>query len=334
MIQEHLFYVDEIKKQEMANETIITYFLIDEIIYKQRKNKEEYCELSLKDSTGDIKAFVWDIPKVEEIKSEGYSKGHKIKILGNVRYSPEYGFSLYLDKIRFLKEEEYNEKKLLPETKKDVNKMWDSLREILLSVENEYLRQLAEIIINDENISGRIKNHSASKFIHHAYIGGFLEHNLQVIRTALFLSEQYPFLNRDLMIMGCLFHDIGKLEELNNSENLGYSYKGKLLGHITIGISIVEELTSNIENFPEELKHYLQHIILSHHKEKEFGSPVPPKFLEAIAVHYCDNIDAHLIGVLNFMSSNFNENEKWSNFDKLRKTDYIKIDLENLEQQY
>ena len=161
-------------------------------------------------------------------------------------------------------------------------------------MKNVYINQLLESFFKDEEFIKAFKYHSAAKSVHHAYLGGLLEHTVTVAKIGENLCEHYPIANRELVIAGCLLHDIGKLHELSGFPENDYTDLGNMLGHIPMGLEMITEKIQEIENFPADLAMLLKHIMLSHHGEYEYGSPKRPKTLEAMIVHTADNTDSRI----------------------------------------
>jgi 3'-5' exoribonuclease len=172
--------------------------------------------------------------------------------------------------------------------------MWAELQILIAGISNPYLRRLLEIMFSDERIAARYKIAPAAKVVHHAYLSGLLEHVLSICQLARLTAPHYPGTDIDLLLAGAMLHDIGKIEELTYDRGFGYSSDGQLLGHITIGVRLVEDKLRQIPDFPPKLRSLLEHMILSHHGELEFGSPKAPMFPEALLLHHLDNLDSKM----------------------------------------
>ena len=254
---------------------------------KSRSGKT-YLSLRLQDKTGTIEGKVWELNH----DIQNFESGDVIKIDAIVlTYQNE--LQLKINKIRKSAEGEYAPMDYIPCTHKDIDQLYAQTVEIIKSVTNCYILQLLEnIFINDEDILGRFKNHSAAKNFHHSYMGGLIEHTLSVTQICLFLSSHYPMVNRDVLLAGAMLHDIGKVYELSSFPENDYTDDGQLMGHIVIGSDMVSKQARLIHGFPHALESAIKHCILAHHGEYEYGSPIRPKTLEAYILHCADNMDA------------------------------------------
>jgi 3'-5' exoribonuclease len=162
-----------------------------------------------------------------------------------------------------------------------------------------------------------MKQAPAAKIMHHAYLGGLLEHTVSVTRLLGRICEHYPRLDRDLLVTGAILHDIGKLEEFSYDLQLDYTDAGRLLGHVVLGVQRVQEKISKIKGFPSDLSLALQHLIISHHGEYDFGSPKRPKILEAFALHYADDLDAKMNHVSGLLAADQNSDSRWTPYQQV-----------------
>jgi 3'-5' exoribonuclease len=172
--------------------------------------------------------------------------------------------------------------------------MWQELESVVGSIGNEHIRGLLERILSDPEIAARYKLAPAAKSLHHAYLGGLLEHVLSLCRLARLVLQNYPSLDPDLVLAGAVLHDLGKIHELSYSRSFGYTSEGQLLGHMIIELEIVHKTLAGMPDFPRPLQTLLEHIIISHHGQYEFGSPKLPMFREALLFHYLDDLDSKL----------------------------------------
>jgi 3'-5' exoribonuclease len=191
-----------------------------------------------------------------------------------------------------------------------------SLREVLRKIDNPQIKSLVDRFLNDPSFVQLFKKAPAAKNFHHSTVGGLLEHTLSVCRLALLVAEHYPELNRDLLLAGAFLHDIGKVRELGIDASIDYTDEGRLIGHLSLGVSMVDEKLAAMKDFPEEISLRLKHLILSHHGEYEFGSPKKPAFLEAFALHLIDDLDAKMNGLGRFIEKDRQEG-RWTDFNRL-----------------
>ncbi|MGE5842002.1 MAG: 3'-5' exoribonuclease YhaM family protein, partial [Deltaproteobacteria bacterium] len=257
---------------------------------------DPFMSLTLADRSGEIEARVWE--RASSLSSL-FSEGDILEIEGAAgSYRGEV--QLTLSDLKTVKE--VRDPSLFIEvSQQDVTKMMLSLREVLRKIENPQIKSLTERFLSDSSFVQLLKKAPAAKNFHHSTLGGLLEHTLSVCRLALLVSEHYPELNRDLLLAGAFLHDIGKVRELNVATAIDYTDEGRLIGHLSLGVSMVDEKLAAMESFPEEIGLRLKHLILSHHGEYEFGSPKKPAFLEAFALHLIDDLDAKINGLGRFM---------------------------------
>nr|MCR5102486.1 HD domain-containing protein [Butyrivibrio sp.] len=198
-------------------------------------------------------------------------------------------------RARKCSEGEYEPGNYLPVSSKDIDVMYKELLSLINSVNNKYLKRLLEMFfVEDAQFIERFKKSSAAKSVHHGFVGGLLEHTLSVSKMCDYFSTTYPAINRDLLITAAICHDIGKTKELSLFPVNDYTDEGQFLGHIVMGAEMVGKKADNIEGFPVLLRQELQHCILAHHGELEYGSPKKPAIIEALALNLADNADAKI----------------------------------------
>ncbi|NLJ90583.1 MAG: HD domain-containing protein [Clostridiales bacterium] len=260
---------------------------------KQRlttKANKDYISLTLQDKTGLLDGKIWN----ESNAIDDFDEMDYIEVIGIVT-SFQGANQLNITRVRRCSEGEYVIADYLPTSKNDINDMYSQLLSYVDSVKQPHLRKLLEsFFVSDKDFAKSFKNHSAAKSVHHGFIGGLLEHTLNVANLCDFYSKQYPLINRDLLIAAALFHDIGKVKELSTFPFNDYTDEGQLLGHIFMGAEMIGEKIAQIQGFPKELELELKHCILAHHGELEYGSPKKPALIEAVALNYADNTDAKM----------------------------------------
>lgn len=255
------------------------------------KNGKPYDSALLQDKTGTVDAKIWD---PNSIGIDDFEALDYVDIVADVVVFNGVT-QLNVKRIRKVKEGEYDPKDYLPVTEKNIDDMFNELLKYIASVKNEYLNGILKgFFVKDSEFAEKFKNHSAAKSVHHGFIGGLLEHTLSVVKFCDFYTTMYPMLNRDLLITAAMLHDIGKVDELASFPINDYTDDGNLLGHIVIGSEKVGKMADSIEGFPVRLRSQLQHCILAHHGELEYGSPKKPALMEAVALNYADNTDAKL----------------------------------------
>jgi len=249
-----------------------------------------WLQLELADRSGTISAKMWDNYAA---LAETFERDDIIQIRGRVKlYNGRK--ELTLEQIIPAAERDYDLGDFLPHTKYDVEKLYADLRAAIAGMKNPWLKQLLASVTDDPAIAPRLKRAPAAMTMHHAYLGGLIEHIASLIGLAGAVTAHYPELDRDLLLAGVVLHDIGKLDELLYARGINYSDEGRLLGHIMIGVALVQEKCRAIPGFPAPLAVLVEHLILSHHGSHEFGSPSLPQFPEAVVLHFIDDLDSKM----------------------------------------
>ena len=255
------------------------------------KNGKEYYSVILQDKTGTVDAKVWE-PGGAGI--DEFDATDCIDVFGEIT-SFNGALQVNIKRARKCREGEYDLSNFLPVSSKDNDQMYKELLGIIGTIENPYLKKLLEeFFINDTAFVEAFRRSSAAKTVHHSFIGGLLEHTLSVTKMCEYMASAYPMLKRDLLLTAAICHDIGKTRELSLFPVNDYTDQGQFLGHIVMGCEMVGEKARSIEGFPELLKQELQHCILAHHGEFEYGSPKKPALMEAVALNLADNTDAKM----------------------------------------
>jgi 3'-5' exoribonuclease len=281
--------------------------------------------LTLGDRSGTIRAIDWNNSKYND---ERLSIGNIVKVNGKVSLfdgRPQLNIANSRDAVKILGETDFDPNKFIEITSKNIRKMYDTLLQNIQIVSNDKIRSLlTEIFVTDDRFVSEFIEAPAAMNVHHAYKGGLLEHTVDVVELAKKLVQSYPEMpiELDLVIAGSLLHDIGKVEEYSVSPTgIDRSDDGELIGHIVIGINHLTHCATKIPLFPKKILSELQHIVLSHHGEIEWGSPVLPKTIEAFIVHTADNVDSKIAQFREYtqkaMSSIVNPDDTiWSDFNK------------------
>lgn len=277
---------------ELADGQLISslYLVREKEIRTSARTGKSWLELNLADRSGSIPAKMWD--NFEAI-AKTFERDDVVRVRGRVKLYNDRK-ELTLEQIVPAAEKEYELADFLPHTKYDVEKLYAELRAAIGGMENPWLQKLLTCIVDDPEIAPRLKRAPAAMTMHHAYLGGLLEHTVSLIGLAKAVSAHYSELDSDLLLAGVVLHDIGKLEELRYARGIDYSDEGRLLGHISMGAMLVREKCKVIEHFPAPLRTMVEHLILSHHGTHEFGSPSLPQFPEAIALHAIDDLDSKM----------------------------------------
>lgn len=272
-------------------QVVVSHFLVREKeIRTSVRTGTSWLQLELVDRTGAISGKMWEnfAPLVQTFECDDV-----IQIRGRVKLFNGQK-ELTLEQIVPALERDYELSDFLPHTKHDIEKMYAELRAAVVAIRNPWLKQLLASFVDDPVLASRLKRAPAAMTMHHAFLGGLLEHVISLIGLARAVSAHYQELDCDLLVAGAILHDIGKTEELRYARGIDYSTEGRLLGHITIGIQMVHDRIKAIPDFPPQLAVLLEHLIVSHHGTHEFGSPALPQTREAVALHFIDDIDSKM----------------------------------------
>ena len=282
------FFVCDCSQHE--NKVIVSSFVVSSKQVKPRKTGELYLALILADRSGQIEAKMWDnVPDVMNT----FEEDDFLKVKGLInRYKNR--FQLTIHKLRRLQDSDVDFTDYLPKTNKNVDELWGTVAAFVESFQDQHLKELVQAFMADREIAAAYKQAPAAKTLHHAYIGGLLDHVVSLFRVCDLVCRNYPQVNRDLVLTGAFLHDIGKIHELSYTRSFAYTTRGQLLGHMIIELEMLQAKLATMPDFPEELKVLLEHLIISHHGEYEFGSPKLPMFPEALLLHYCDDLDSKM----------------------------------------
>jgi 3'-5' exoribonuclease len=283
------FYIAEAARFE--NQVITSSFVVVSKQAKPKKSGELYLALILADRSGHIEAKMWD-NVAEHI--DCFEQDDFVKIRGLInKFNGR--FQLTLHKVRSLEESEVEFDDYLPRTTKDIGALWRMLEEFVAGFRDQHLKALVQAFMNDPQIERAYKNAPAAKSLHHAYIGGLLDHVVSLFQLCDLACRNYPqMIDRDLLLAGAFLHDIGKVHELTFARSFSYTTRGQLLGHMVIELEMLQQKIALVPGFPEEYKTLLEHLIISHHGKYEFGSPKMPMFPEALMLHYLDDLDSKM----------------------------------------
>jgi 3'-5' exoribonuclease len=304
-----------------SEQSITTFLLVCEKEIRSTKEGKPYLRLELGDKTGTIESRMWD--QIEAVSRE-VEREDIVKVQGRVEiYRGKPQFSV--QQMRKAKPEEIDLADFLPSTKEDVEKLYQQLLAEAESIKNPWLKKLNASILSDSRVAPRYKRAPAAKVMHHAYLGGLLEHVVGLCGLAHQIAEHYPELDLDLLLTACILHDVGKLDELCYDRAIGYTTEGQLLGHIVMEIETVVNGIEKIEGFPPALKTVVQHLLISHHGQYEFGSPKLPMIREALVFHYMDDLDSKLAAARAALAAESGD-EMWSAYSGALQRKFLKLD--------
>ena len=268
-----------------------TLFLVcEKEVRVSARSNATWLQLELGDRTGSISAKMWE--NFEPLLAT-FESGDVVRVRGRAKlYNGR--LELTLDQIVPVAESSYDIADFLPHTRFDIEKLYAGLLSAVASVKNPWLRQLLGNVVEDPAIAPRLRRAPAAMTMHHAFIGGLLEHIVSLIGLSTAISAHYPELDSDLLLAGVVLHDIGKIDELRYAREIDYTTEGRLLGHIMLGVGMVRDKVKAIPGFPPALAVMLEHLMLSHHGTHEFGSPSLPQTREAVTLHYLDDLDSKM----------------------------------------
>ena len=280
-------YVSELKDGQAVEGL---FLVCEKEIRTSVRSNNSWLQLQLGDRTGSLSAKMWDnFAPLADI----FEAGDVIRIRGRAKlYNNELEISL--DQIIPVAENAYDLNDFLPHTKYDVDALYTGLLSAVASMKNPWLKQLLSNIVEDPGIAPRLKRAPAAMTMHHAFIGGLLEHIISLIGLSTALTAHYPELDADMLLAGVVLHDIGKIDELRYAREINYTTEGRLLGHIMLGVGMVRDRIKSIPGFPPKLAVMVEHLILSHHGTHEFGSPSLPQTREAVALNFLDDLDSKM----------------------------------------
>jgi 3'-5' exoribonuclease len=305
-------YIRELGDSDGVDEV----YLVTEKQLRTNRQGNSFLQLELRDRSGAMTGRLWN---VGENLARQFDSGDFVQVKGKVQLF-QGALQMILTQVSPVKADKLDPADFLPQTEQDISKLLERLRIILFRQTNHHLRALAEAFLMDENFVRDFSRAPAGIRNHHAYVGGLLEHVVSLLEVTERVLPLYPTLDRDLMLMGVFLHDIGKVRELSYQRSFAYTDEGQLIGHIVIGVEMLnekvkdaEQLTS--ETFPRELLLRLKHMILSHHGTYEFGSPKLPMTPEAIALHHLDNFDAKVHSFTRDIREDRNASSAWTQYN-------------------
>ena len=302
-------FISELK----PNLEIASLFVASEKQLRTARNGTVYLDLKLLDKTGDISGKMWE--KAVEA-SEGFQSGDIVYLRARTELYKDR-MQLSISEIMPVPAGAYDPADFLPVCPFDRDELFQRLGKLLSGMTDCFARRLCEAILADPELMTRFKLAPAAKSMHHAYIGGLLEHTLSVITLVYRICNHYPDLDRDLLIAGAFLHDIGKISEFVYDTHIDYSDAGRLVGHMVLGTQIVEDKIRTIEGFPEETSLLIKHLILSHHGEAQFGAVRLPASKEAFALHMADDLDAKMNAINRILANSAADDSTWTGFETI-----------------
>lgn len=304
-------------KDLKEGQKIASVYLLKNKQMSMTKHNKPYLSLLLADKTGSIEARVWDNAEIADAR---VSSGSAVLIKAEVVKWKE-NTQLSVGDIQTVVDGEYKREDLIRSVE-NVNEILENIMKLLCSMKDTWLRLLADEFLKDKDLMKKFKISPGAKNWHNAYIGGLLEHTYEVMFVADRVCQLYPEANRDLVIIGALIHDIGKVIEIDPN-TFEYTLEGGLVGHLSLGFELLLKKVDAIENFPDKLRIHLKHIILSHHGEYEQQSPILPKTLEATIVYHSDDLLSQTNAVREIITNQPGSQQDWSNYISIKNRKYL-----------
>jgi len=288
------FFISDAAKFDGA--AVTTFFAVSSLSVRDKKaGGGQYLALTLTDKTGAMDARMWENFAADLANC---AEGCYVKVQGHIsKYQGKY--QITLTKMRLAAASEVDTADFVPTTKFDIGEMWAELRGYVDAFANADLRRLVFAFLDDESIGAAYREAPAAKVLHHAWIGGLLEHVLTLVRVCRATAPFYPEVDPDLLVTGAILHDVGKVRELSWGTTFGYTLEGQMVGHISIAQGMLREKIAALPGFPEKLRVLVEHMILSHHGKYEFGSPKLPMTPEAMLLNVLDDLEAKMQAVRN-----------------------------------
>ncbi len=302
-------FVNDLADGEVIDEV----YLASEKQLRTNRNGNLYLQVRLSDKTGSLTAMLWN---ANQRHYDSFNNGDFVRVKGTSQIY-NGGMQVLVKELDKPDSSGIDQADFETLSVLDVEKMVARVAEMLRGMKNVHLRNLAECFLVDEDFMRGMKSAPAGIKNHHAYQGGLLEHVLSLMELVTIVSPRYPEIDEDMLLMGAFLHDAGKIQELTYQPDLGYSDAGQLIGHLVLGVSILDKMIAETEKqsgeeFPIDVANHLRHLIVSHHGQYEFGSPKLPMTLEAIALHNLDNLDAKLHSFQQLIEEDANKDSPWT----------------------
>ncbi len=321
---EKLFVADLKDKQ-----TLQSTFLAKNKTLLTDKKGNQYISLYLSDRSGSVDAKIWD--NIERMNNS-FESGDIVMVKGQVQLFQNKK-QIIIHKIDPIKDESLKFEDYVGEIGRSPEEVLQELLQIVEKVESAPIKQLILSTLNDPSIKPLLLKSPAAKSIHHVKVGGLIEHILSISQLMVFIAQQYPQMNFDLLVFGAIFHDLGKIWELEwTSKGIRYTDKGRLVGHLVMSAELVDKKASQILGFPEEQITILKHIILSHHGKLEYGSPKVPMLLEAYVVWMVDDLDSKVDSITQFINQDSSGDQTWTSFNQLYTRHFFKNNFKKTEE--
>ena len=297
------------------NESVNEVYIASSKQLRPNRQGNLYLQMQLSDKTGIVNAMMWN---ANETVYKKFEDGDYVKIQGTSQFY-NGAMQVIVTHVERIDPSQVDEADFMQLSPQKVEDLLQDLASQLRSIRNIHLRNLAECFLIDEDLIGKFRKSPAGVKNHHAYEGGLLDHVVSLLHLCKAVAPFYPQVDEDLLALGVLFHDLGKVDELSTDKGLAYSDEGQLIGHLVSGVSIVDRLIVEAEKlsgepFPKELALRIKHMVVSHHGRLEYGSPKVPMTAEALALHYLDSLDAHMHGFDRLLADDANSDSRWTSY--------------------
>ncbi len=295
------------------NQEVASVFVVAEKQLRTARNGAPFLTLKLVDKSGQVAGRIWE-------RAEEWSRTIALRSVVCVRGRSELfreELQLQIHDLSLLSPEEIDRSDFLPASPKSVEDLFRKLKELASTVKKGALQRLMRQMLSDVPLMERFKTAPAAKSMHHAYLGGLLEHTVAVTELVSLIAAYYPDLNRDLTVVGALLHDIGKVDEFVYDLCIDYSNSGRLVGHMVLGVQILDEKIRSLRSFPSEEAALLRHLILSHHGEATMGAVRLPMTREAFVLHFADDLDAKMNSLTRILSDSKAGDDAWTPYQPL-----------------
>ncbi len=295
------------------NQEVSGVFVVEEKQLRTTKNGKPFLTLKLRDKTGTVTARLWE--NAEEASQA--MAGHKVfQVQGRSELFRDE-IQVHVQSFQPVPMEKVKPGDFLPVCPRDRKELWSEFLGMLQKLTQKPLRNLAKCLCSDKTLMEGFRTAPGAKSVHHAYLGGLLEHTVGVMRLTTLIADQYPSLDRELLLMGAFLHDIGKVKEYTYDLVIDYSDEGRLVGHMVLGVEILTAKVAACKDFPTETSMLLKHLILSHHGETEYGAVQKPMTREALALHLADDLDARMNSLDDIFSKNEDPESAWTAYQSI-----------------
>lgn len=314
-------------KEFQDKDSVESPLLVKEKNLSLGKNGRPFMSLLLGDATGQIDSRVWD--NVDQLSRE-FEVGDIVFVRGQIQLFQNRR-QLIVHRLEKVDSTTVNFEDFIPKSSRNPEDLYSEVMQLARSMQNESLRRLTLDVLEDPEIRPLLLKAPAAKTIHHAWVGGLIEHILSIARIMESLAAHYSFLNRDLLLFGAIFHDIGKVWELSWDAGIQYTQRGRLIGHMEMACELIDRKSSRILGFDADLRDLCKHIVLSHHGKLEYGSPKRPKFIEAFVVSMIDDLDSKVSTLKTLIDNERGGADGWSRYSELFERCFM---LDDLKEKY